>query len=79
MQLLTRNWQGLYATLPIFLAGCVGLYFFWWRNLPPADEKVADFVSKPPPSAAPLTMEAPATKSRARFQSAANVYSCGRL
>ena len=58
MQLLTRNWVGFYTTLPIFLAGCVGLYLFWWKNLPSADEKVADFVSKPPPAHAPLTMEA---------------------
>ncbi len=38
MQVLTHNWEGVAFTLPIFLLGCVALYFFWWRNLPPADE-----------------------------------------
>jgi hypothetical protein len=27
---------------------CAGLYLFWWRNLPPTDEKIADFASRPP-------------------------------
>jgi Na+/proline symporter len=58
MQLLTRNWIGFSCTAPIFLAACVGLYFFWWKNLPSPNEKTADFASKPPPPHAPLTLEA---------------------
>ncbi len=57
MQILTRNWLALYTTLPIFAAGCVALYFFWWRNLPPADEVVADFVSVAPADQARATIE----------------------
>jgi len=34
--------------LPVFLASCVGLYFFWWKNLPSPDERIPDFVSHPP-------------------------------
>jgi hypothetical protein len=26
----------------------MGLYFLWYRNLPPADELIADFASRPP-------------------------------
>jgi SSS family solute:Na+ symporter len=48
MQILTHNKEGLMATVPIFLLGCVGLYFFWWRNLPAPDEQIADFASRPP-------------------------------
>lgn len=62
MQLLTRNWNGLWTTVPIFLTACVGLYIFWWKNLPAADEVVADFASKPPLPHEPLTMEAAKTE-----------------
>jgi len=48
MQILTRNWVGVWTTLPILLAASAGLYIFWWRNLPPADEVVADFAGQPP-------------------------------
>jgi solute:Na+ symporter, SSS family len=48
MQFLTHNWQGCYVTFPIFMIGSIGLYFCWWRNLPPADEKIADFAGRPP-------------------------------
>ena len=58
MQLLTHNFSGLFVTGPIFLMASFGLYFVWWRNLPPADEVVADYASRPPLSHAPLTMEA---------------------
>ena len=57
MQVLTRNWAGVWTTLPILLAASAGLYVFWWRNLPPTDEVVADFAGQPPqhgePGAAP--------------------------
>ena len=38
MQFLTHNWVGFCCTLPIFLVGCVGIYFFWWCHLPPEDD-----------------------------------------
>ncbi len=57
MQILTRNWSGTFTTLPIFAVSCIGLYFFWWRNLPSPDEKIADFASKTPEQHPPLTME----------------------
>jgi Na+/proline symporter len=57
MQFLTHNWEGFFDTLPVFFLGCVALYFFWWRNLPPADEVVADFVSVPPLEQAAQTVE----------------------
>ncbi len=44
MEILTRNFSAALTTLPLFLTGCAGLYFFWWRHLPPKDEVVADFV-----------------------------------
>ncbi len=64
MQVLTKNWDGIAVTRPIFLCACVGLYFFWWRNLPPADEKIPDFVSVRPIDQAPLTVEAVSTGSK---------------
>jgi hypothetical protein len=45
---LTHNIGGLLVTTPIFTVCCIGLYFFWWRNLPAPDEKIADFASRPP-------------------------------
>lgn len=48
MQFLTHNWEGLCVTGPTFLVCCAGLYFLWYRNLPPADEVIADFVNRPP-------------------------------
>ena len=57
MQFLTHNMQGFWTTLPIFLAGCTGLYFFWWKNLPPEDEKVADFASVAPAKQGELAHE----------------------
>jgi Na+/proline symporter len=48
MQVLTHNVEGLLLTAPLFTACCVGLYFFWWRNLPLPDEKIADFASRSP-------------------------------
>jgi solute:Na+ symporter, SSS family len=47
MQLLTHNTMGFLTTLPVFLSTSVGLYFLWWKNLPPINEKIADFVSRP--------------------------------
>jgi hypothetical protein len=47
MQVLTHNGAGLLFTVPTFLICCAGLYQFWWKNLPPADEKIDDFVNQP--------------------------------
>lgn len=58
MQFLTRNAQGFWTTLPVFSITCFGLYWFWWRNLPSADEEIADFASQPPPEHDPLTIDA---------------------
>jgi Na+/proline symporter len=57
MQFLTHNWQGFFTTLPVFLLGCVALYFFWWKRLPSPDEVVADFVTVPPRKQAERTVE----------------------
>ena len=48
MQFLTHNWPAFFVLLPVFVGCCVGLYFFWWKNLPPPDEHVPDFVNQPP-------------------------------
>jgi SSS family solute:Na+ symporter len=48
MQLITHNWPALQFTGMAFLAGSVGLYFFWWKNLPSPEEKVPDFAFVPP-------------------------------
>jgi solute:Na+ symporter, SSS family len=58
MQFLTHNFSGLLVTGPIFLVASFGLYFVWWRNLPSADEVVADFASRPPLAHDPLTIDA---------------------
>lgn len=65
MELLTRNWQALASTLPIFLLAWAGLYIFWWKNLPSPDEKIADFASRPPLDHAPLSVDAAKAEARA--------------
>lgn len=47
MQILTHNWAGVACTLPMFLLGCVALYFFWWRHLPSPDEPMDDQLRPP--------------------------------
>ena len=37
MQAVIHAWSGFAATLAIFLVALAGVYRFWWRNLPPAD------------------------------------------
>lgn len=37
MQLVIKSYSSFWMTLPIFLVGCAGMYWFWWRNLPKAD------------------------------------------
>jgi hypothetical protein len=48
MEFLTHNKTAFLMTLPMFIATCIGLYFFWWRNLPSADEQIPDFASRAP-------------------------------
>jgi hypothetical protein len=45
MQLITKNNPAIAITLPLFLVGAVGIYFFWWRNLPPKDEFMLNSVT----------------------------------
>lgn len=33
MQLVTRTYTAFWATLPLFLVGAAGMYFFWWRPM----------------------------------------------
>ncbi len=33
MQLVTRTYTAFWATLPLFLIGAAGMYFFWWRPM----------------------------------------------
>jgi Na+/proline symporter len=34
MQLIVKDFDAFWTTLPLFIVGLVGLYFFWYRNLP---------------------------------------------
>ncbi|MSU69593.1 MAG: sodium:solute symporter [Opitutaceae bacterium] len=56
MQFLTHNFPGLYFTIPLFLFASSGLYYFWWRNLPPASETIENFSSPAPMSNASTTV-----------------------
>jgi len=38
MQLVVKSYSAFWMTLPIFLASVAGMYWFWWRNLPPATD-----------------------------------------
>jgi Na+/proline symporter len=35
VEIIIRNWAALKITLPIFFLSVVGLYIFWYKNLPP--------------------------------------------
>jgi len=37
MQLVIHAYRPFCWTLPLFVAASVGVYWFWWRNLPPAN------------------------------------------
>ena len=39
MQLVIRTWKPFWVTFAIFVVSLAGLYFIWYRNLPPAVEK----------------------------------------
>lgn len=36
MQLVIHNYTAFWRILPAFLLGCAGMYWFWYRELPPA-------------------------------------------
>jgi hypothetical protein len=36
MQAVIHAKAAFLATLPVFIVGVAGGYWFWWRNLPPA-------------------------------------------
>ena len=42
MQILIKSYGAFLMTLPIFLVAAVGVYWFWWRNLPPKDNPGTD-------------------------------------
>ena len=42
VEIIIRNWAALKITLPIFLLSVVGLYIFWYKNLPPEPEASVD-------------------------------------
>lgn len=46
MQLIIKSYSSFWMTLPLFLVGVIGMYFYWWRNLPPADETATRVVEK---------------------------------
>jgi len=37
MQLVVKSYTAFFMTLPFFLIGAAGMWWFWWRNLPPAE------------------------------------------
>jgi Na+/proline symporter len=42
MQLMIKAYSSFFITLPIFLVSAVGVYWFWWRNLPTNDNPGTD-------------------------------------
>ena len=47
MELIVGNFKAFWITLPIFLFCLLGMYIFWYRNLPPAEESTADPTNAP--------------------------------
>lgn len=41
MQLVIKSYGSFWKTMPLFLVGVAGMYWFWWRNLP-QDEPQAE-------------------------------------
>lgn len=55
MQIIIKSYTAFWCTLPLFLVGLAGMYFFWWRPLlaaPASTPKAAD--PAPAPAAIPL-------------------------
>jgi Na+/proline symporter len=40
MQLVIKSYTAFLWTLPLFIVASIGMYFFWWKALPPRDAKV---------------------------------------
>lgn len=47
MQLIVHQFGSFWTTLPLFLIGVVGMYFFWWKKLPAADAHSLEAVDGP--------------------------------
>ena len=48
MQILVKTYGTFWRTLPLFLIGVIGLYFFWWRPLPAREPNEPILPDKPP-------------------------------
>lgn len=46
MELLIRNYKAFWITLPFFIISTLGMYFFWYKKLPPAHNQNEITVSK---------------------------------
>ncbi len=42
MQLVIKAYDSFWYTLPLFLVGCAGMYWFWYRVLPPREAPAAE-------------------------------------
>ncbi|MHB9035589.1 MAG: sodium:solute symporter family transporter [Armatimonadota bacterium] len=53
MQLVIKAYDSFWKTLPLFLVGMVGMYIYWWRNLPSAQDErdKAEILRREPESA----------------------------
>jgi len=49
MQLVTKTYTAFWCTLPLFLIGATGMYFFWWRPMM-SREAGTDHAIEPTPS-----------------------------
>jgi solute:Na+ symporter, SSS family len=42
MQVVIHAWGSFWLTLPVFLLAAAGVYHFWWKNLPSAENPGVD-------------------------------------
>lgn len=64
MQAVIHAWSALWRTLPIFVVAAAGVWWFWWRNLPPAsapgtDVATRDTTEEPRPKVSPSLQNFP--------------------
>ncbi len=52
MQLVIKSYDSFLNTLPLFLLGLAGMYFFWWKPLTSAQAAPVDAMAAPQPIAA---------------------------
>ena len=50
LEIIIRNWTALGWTSAVFLVSMVGLYKYWYLNLPPVPEETAQDVKAEPVS-----------------------------